>query len=85
MTVLMASGNTRMAPMGPPVATDSPRKGRSLYQDDDYPDAGHEPGYNRVRGIGNEAPYSQNAQKNLYDPRHDDYGERFGEAVRIRP
>ncbi len=47
---------------------------------DNDADARHEPGYYRVRRVGNIAPDSEHTQQNLDQSRHDSYGECFGEA-----
>ncbi len=56
---------------------------QGLQQYDDYPDAGHEPGYDRVGGEGHEAAYPQHAEKDLYQPGQNDNRECPGEVVRM--
>ena len=54
-----------------------------LQQDDDYPDARHEPGYHRVGSEGDEPADPKHAEKDLYDPRQDDYRKRPGQVVGV--
>ena len=79
----IASGQARIAPIGPPIATGAPRKGRVWQEDNDDADTGHEPGDHRVPRVRNKTTDPHHAQKNLYQTRHDDDRERLGEAVRL--
>ena len=58
-------------------------EGQGLQQDDDHADAGHEPGYDRVRRVGDETTGSNDAQEYLYQTRHHDDRERLGQGVRV--
>ena len=83
LTSFIASGQARTAPSGPPVTMAEPRKGRVCMSMMIMPMPDMNPDITEIRREGHKSTDSHYAQKNLYQPRHNDYGECLGEVVRI--